>query len=411
MLKLNDLNMHRFIGLMTLVLLPLISHGQQEKSIVSSSPWKMHTIDNTSFGADGSKMSDVDGDGKLDVVVAWEEGGVVRLYFQPNEPKSKWPFVELKAPDVEDAFATDLNGDGNQDLVSFSEGSHQRITLHWAPKEKSNLRRSERWKSEDIPASVGKTKWMFGRALEIDGKNGADLIVGSKNPNGTIGWLESPEDPGDLEAWKYHEISRAGWIMSIELMDMNNNGLIDLLITDRHGELRGLRWLENPGPGQADQPWKNHFIGLQKGEPMFMGLYVLGNTHLPGIVVPDLVKGWVHFTPNDRTWDEKFIPYPVVSGSRGKSVVIADIDQDGKLDMVASFEGALGKSGVIARLDFQAAAAQILDISGEKGVKYDFLTLIDLDGDGDLDILTSEETAEDGTKKGLGVVWYENPLK
>jgi hypothetical protein len=37
------------------------------------------------------------------------------------------------------------------------------------------------------------------------------------------------------------------------------------------------------------------------------------------------------------------------------------------------------------------------------GVKYDFIELIDLDGDQDLDVLTTEEN------KGLGVVWYENP--
>ena len=39
------------------------------------------------------------------------------------------------------------------------------------------------------------------------------------------------------------------------------------------------------------------------------------------------------------------------------------------------------------------------------GVKHDLVPLIDLDGDGDLDVLTTEET------KGLGVVWYENPTR
>jgi hypothetical protein len=47
-------------------------------------------------------------------------------------------------------------------------------------------------------------------------------------------------------------------------------------------------------------------------------------------------------------------------------------------------------------------------LSGLKGRKFDLVTLIDLDGDGDLDVLTNDENEEGD---GLGVVWYENPVK
>ena len=35
--------------------------------------------------------------------------------------------------------------------------------------------------------------------------------------------------------------------------------------------------------------------------------------------------------------------------------------------------------------------------------KYDLIAFYDVDGDGDLDFLTTEE------RQGLGVVWFENP--
>ena len=47
-------------------------------------------------------------------------------------------------------------------------------------------------------------------------------------------------------------------------------------------------------------------------------------------------------------------------------------------------------------------------VSGtEKGIKYDHLEVLDIDGDGDLDILTCEEHETNG---GLGVIWYENSV-
>jgi len=46
------------------------------------------------------------------------------------------------------------------------------------------------------------------------------------------------------------------------------------------------------------------------------------------------------------------------------------------------------------------------DISGMEGIKFDWIQFID--GDGDLDVINTEE-ATGG--KGLGVVWYENPSR
>jgi len=48
------------------------------------------------------------------------------------------------------------------------------------------------------------------------------------------------------------------------------------------------------------------------------------------------------------------------------------------------------------------------EISGPRGIKFDRIELQDLDADGDLDVLSCEERDQ---KKGLGVFWYENPVK
>jgi hypothetical protein len=48
---------------------------------------------------------------------------------------------------------------------------------------------------------------------------------------------------------------------------------------------------------------------------------------------------------------------------------------------------------------------RLFDLSGAAGVKFDLLETLDIDGDGDLDVLTCEET------ENLGVIWYENPAR
>src|SRR5687768_12258605 len=60
-------------------------------------PWGRHTIDDSSRGADGVRLADVNGDGHLDIASGWEEAGIVRLYLNPGPAKAqeRWPAVTV----------------------------------------------------------------------------------------------------------------------------------------------------------------------------------------------------------------------------------------------------------------------------------------------------------------------------
>jgi hypothetical protein len=97
-------------------------------------------------------------------------------------------------------------------------------------------------------------------------------------------------------------------------------------------------------------------------------------------------------------------------------VSIGDIDLDGRRDLVLSSEQAQNGRRGIVWLRYRESPLRpdwdVFDLSGPDGIKFDMNLLLDVDGDGDLDVINSEENdnARDG-KAGLGVVWYENPAR
>ena len=375
-------------------------------------PWARHTIDDSSKGADGIRLADINGDGLSDIATGWEEGGIVRAYLHPGKAKAKqkWPAVTVgKVRSAEDAVFADLDGDGAADVVSSCEGGTKSMFIHWAPKELSSFLDASKWMTEAIPATARKQAWMYALPIEIDGRNGLDLIVGSKGKNGSIGWLQSPENARDLSNWKYHKLQDAGWIMSLIAIDMNKDGRDDILVSDRKGQRRGIYWLERPEASAAEdnQKWRRRNVGGQDREIKFISHGDLDQDGVLDIIAIDK-KSVTWFRAHKTGWSEHVIPLPKGVGG-GKSAVILDVNLDGRNDIVFSCEGANGPLSGMRWLSWRDSPFdkewQSHEIAGEPGVKYDQVIPYDVDGDSDLDILCCEERDQ------LGVFWYENPSK
>ena len=67
--------------------------------VAGQQPWARHTIDNSSQGADGVRLADVNGDGPEDITSGWEEGGKIRVYLNPGAARAAqpWPVVNVGA--------------------------------------------------------------------------------------------------------------------------------------------------------------------------------------------------------------------------------------------------------------------------------------------------------------------------
>ena len=382
--------------------------------------WARHTIDDSSFGADGVRLADVNGDGRLDITSPWEEGGEIRVYFHPGESglRERWPAVTVgRVGDPEDSFFVDLDGDGAVDVVSSCEGKTRSMYVHWAPKNRAALADPAAWHTEELPAAAAEARWMYAFAMQVDSKRGVDLVAGSKAGGGGIGWFEAPENPRDLAAWRWHPLYESGWVMTLRPHDVDFDGDLDIVATDRRGSGRGALWLERPD--DVSGPWPEHRIGpVDKYEAMHNAIADLDQDGLDDVIAPAR-GGPIVFhrrvSKSPPTWETQEIEMPPNSGV-GKAVQVADVDLDGSQDLIVSCARAgEGKSGLFW-MSKEGPSWSTTSISGPEGFIFDLIQLTDLDGDGDLDVVTLEQNdPEYGRQKiaglELGVIWYENPAR
>lgn len=390
-----------------------------------AAPWRRHVIDNAARGADGVRLADINGDGRPDIATGWEQSGTVRAYLNPGyaQVRERWPAVTVgAAPYVEDAVFADLDGDGAAEVVSSTEGRSRTMFVHWGPRERSRLLDPAAWRTEPIPATQDKARWMFSVPVNLDGRHGLDLVAASKSRqpgDGVIGWLEAPADPRRLDAWTWRPLRTAGWVMGVEAADMDGDGDPDIVVSERfNGARGGCFWLENPGAGAGPgAPWREHPIGVTGEDALFFCLTDLDGDGLRDVCVgtqgaegkPD--AGALHFLRRldgtGRHWAARRIELPA-GAAQFKAVSAGDIDLDGRVDLAVSFAEAKKKPGLLwLSHDGRAFEGRWTahELSGADGVKYDLVALVDLDGDGDLDAITTEEVSR------LGVIWYENPTR
>lgn len=383
--------------------------------------WKRHTIDDSSQGADGTRFADINRDGLLDITTPWEQGGEVRVYFHPgrDQMSKPWPRVTVgQVSDPEDSFFVDLDGDGFIDVVSNCEGNTKTIYVHWSPKDKNSLLDPTAWKTEELSAASGLGGWMYGIAMQVDNKYGIDLVAGCKD--GYISWFEAPKNPRDLDSWKVHPILPTRWTMTMCPSDIDEDGDIDVVVTERRGSNRGVLWLENPGNIETNSVWNQHRIGpVDAYEAMHCTITDLDQDGLEDVlnsVKGGPIKYHKRISQSPLVWATYSIEIPENAGG-GKAVKVGDLDLDGQLDIAVSSEHAIdGKIGTYW-LSYDKKPTDVKwtphSISGPEGYINDLIQLTDLDGDGDLDVVTVEEKGPYISRgervKELGVIWYENP--
>jgi hypothetical protein len=295
---------------------------------------------------------DVDGDGWIDVIQFGYFSGKIVWLKNPGKRGGAWSVNEIDASGpTEFAFLVDLNNDGKaQELLP--EFDRANVPLAWFELQ------GGKW----VKHVVAKQSHGHGIGVgDINGDGRKDILT----PNG---WLEAPPDvraPGDWQFhatdWDQHPIAPAGVTPPagartkfgfMYVLDINGDGRMDMLSTSAHDY--GLSWFEQTADGRwlqhvIDNTWSQAHASLLvdingdgQADLVTGKRYMAHNGNDPGEREP-LGVYWYEYRKGAKgaiEWVRHLVDYGGRMGG-GMQLEVRDLDGDGDLDIVSG-----GKSGL-----------------------------------------------------------------
>ncbi len=410
--------------------------------------WQEHLIDDQALnggvelrGGDGLKMADLDKDGHEDIISVHEDNHHIRLAFGSADP-DKWELATLaegnEAVAAEDVSVADANGDGWLDIVAATELAH--LIYFQNPGEAAEIRGGA-WPRTIPRRTQNRGSWIrvFFGDLDGDGKpevmgpnKGDQLPAEEEGPPEfapkEISWFTLPENPLEGDQWEEHELLKIKIPMNARPVDLDQDGDLDILSGSRF-EMRSF-WFENKGGSPPEFDY--HAIDVSgRNEPqpdMFTGKRLT----TMNVVIEDLNgDGRLDIiqqeTPYIVSWMEQpgdiDAPWPLhkigdLSPDTSTGLTLADINGDGRKDL---FTGGYSqnprdhdgddinvhsRTGRLAWWEQPASPDSewtLHNVSRRKRGMYDQFVARDMDGDGDIDFVTTRGNS--GTYDG--VLWLE----
>jgi hypothetical protein len=313
--------------------------------------WQRHVVDpEKPWRAIFIAPADIDGDGQKDIVT----GGW--WYKNSGRADGQWQRNTIGSPLNNMAAVYDFDGDGDLDILGTEgEGSKANANFVWA--------RNDGKGAFTIFSNIAKAEGDFLQGVAVapfDNPGPLEVALSWHFSGFGIQMLTVPPKP-DRDLWTWRKITRTSQDEQLSVGDIDSDGTLDLLL--------GTKWLCNECP---QYPRRARALDRWLG------------------------TSWLR-------WWAQTLNSAVGNPDRNR---LADINGDGRLDAVVGFE-AISVSGKLAWYEQPSSPVEpwtehvIATVIGPMS-----LDVADMDGDGDLDVIVGEHNLKEPSTARLYV--FEN---
>jgi len=352
----------------------------QESSTLSLEKWKAYQIDQLPERGMFVEAGDLDGDGKEDVAA----GGW--WWKNPGQLSGKWTRNDIGKPLNNIFILDDFDKDADLDVIGTEgTGANANHKFVWACNNGEG--------NFDIHTNIetgGSGDFLQGRAV-ADFGGGRQIMLSWHNGGGGIQALNIPDDPLKT-TWPFNTMSTTTEKEDLSLGDIDRDGDLDILL--------GLQWLRNDVT--TDNPAKANWTLFTLGEIADLDgdaepdrndlADINGDGRLDAVVGLENGKYVLWFeAPEDPTkgWTRHVMGK--IAG-QGFSMDTADFDSDGDPDVVLGEHRGKTQNRVVIfeNQNHGAVWNQKVIHTEPKDVidHHDGAQAVDLDHDGDLDIIS-----------------------